>query len=129
METTYYNDIPMKLAPLFEALSHPARIQILMSLSDKRECPAGTISAQLPLCKSTVSQHMAKLKEAGLISCTPEGVCQNYRIQSENLTRFTSLYQEFLQQLDITAEKPGQSHDILENQIIKRSSNITGDNY
>lgn len=102
METTNYNDIAMKLASLFEALSHPARIQILMTLSDKLECPAGTISAQLPLCKSTVSQHMAKLKETGLITCTPEGVCQNYRIQRENLAIFTSLYLEFLQQLDIT---------------------------
>jgi ArsR family transcriptional regulator len=108
METTSYTDVAMKLAPIFEALSHPARIQILMSLSDKRECPAGTISAQLPLCKSTVSQHMAKLKEAGLISCTPEGVCQNYRIQNENLSQFTSLYLEFLQQLDVSAKLQGQ---------------------
>ena len=67
-EPLHYQEISIKLSTLLDALSHPARIQILLHLSEHENCPAGNISDRLPLCKSTVSQHLAKLKEVGLIS-------------------------------------------------------------
>ena len=104
MEPTQYPDIAMKLASLLDVLSHPARVKILLHLSKYKNCPAGNISSQLPLCKSTVSQHMAKLKEAGLISCTPDGVCQNYRIQDNNISQAKTLFLDFFRQLEVSEE-------------------------
>jgi DNA-binding transcriptional ArsR family regulator len=43
MGNTNYQDITLKIAPLFDALSHPARLQILIHLAKYRNCPAGNI--------------------------------------------------------------------------------------
>lgn len=80
-----YNETFVELATNLQALAHPARLQIVEHLAKYHECPAGSISSELPLSKSTVSQHMAKLREAGLISCNPSGVCQNYWLNMEKL--------------------------------------------
>jgi DNA-binding transcriptional ArsR family regulator len=80
-----YNETFIELATFLQALAHPARLQIVEHLAKHHECPAGAISSELPLSKSTVSQHMAKLREAGIISCSPNGVCQNYRLNLEKL--------------------------------------------
>lgn len=96
METKIYQEVPVKLAPLLHALSHPARLQILLHLSKYKSCPAGNISNQLPISKSTVSQHMAKLRETGLITCTPDGVCQNYRLDEKRFALVKKYFNEFL---------------------------------
>lgn len=101
METIIYQDVPLKLAPLLHALSHPARLQILLHLSKYKSCPAGNISKRLPISKSTVSQHMAKLREAGLISCTPDGVCQNYQINIEKFALVKKYFNDFSSLIEI----------------------------
>jgi DNA-binding transcriptional ArsR family regulator len=50
-----------------KALSHPARIAILMLLIKKKACICGDIVDELPLSQSTVSQHLKELKRVGLI--------------------------------------------------------------
>lgn len=95
MEVIEYQDISIKLAPMLDALSHPARLQIVLHLAKYNGCPAGSISERLPLSKSTVSQHLSKLKEAGIISSSPDGLCIRYRLNEEALnelnTHFHSL--------------------------------------
>lgn len=90
-----YNDTFIELATFLQALAHPARLQIVEHLAKFHECPAGAISSELPLSKSTVSQHMAKLREAGLISCNPSGVCQNYRLNIEKLNEVIHQLESF----------------------------------
>src|SRR3989304_5027726 len=105
METSTYQEIALKLAPLLDALSHPARLQIVLHLAKYKNCPAGNISNRLPLCKSTVSQHMAKLKETGLITCTPDGICQNYRLNDESFALVKTYFLDFYGQIDEWKEK------------------------
>jgi len=100
MNTLTYQDITIKLAPMLDALSHPARLQIVLHLSKYNGCAAGNISNRLPLSKSTVSQHMSKLKEVGLITCTPDGVCQNYRLNDENFALVKKYFLDFYGQID-----------------------------
>jgi DNA-binding transcriptional ArsR family regulator len=100
METLIYQDISFKLAPLLDALSHPARLQILLHLSKYKDCPAGNISNRLPLSKSTVSQHMSKLKEVGLITCSSDGVCQNYRLNDEMFSLVKEYFFDFINQME-----------------------------
>jgi len=61
-------DAGLQLARLCKALGHPARVIILRFLAGRRGGAAcGEIVAQLPLAQSTVSQHLAVLKDAGLV--------------------------------------------------------------
>ncbi|MBL7111964.1 MAG: helix-turn-helix transcriptional regulator [Bacteroidales bacterium] len=94
-----YDHLTTELAPLLSSLAHPARLQIILYLSKMEEAPAGDISSQLPLCKSTISEHMSKLKAAGLIHCTPEGVCHKYRLSSTKISAIVGLLKEFADQI------------------------------
>lgn len=67
-------------ALLFKALGHPARLSILRYLAEIKICIFGDISDELPLCKSTVNQHLKELKRVGLISGTVDGTKNNYCI-------------------------------------------------
>lgn len=105
METTDYNKIALKFSLLFNALSHPARLQIMLHLAKYNGCPAGSISEKLPLAKSTVSEHLNKLKEAGLITCNAEGNCLNYHISEEGFELVKASFNEFLHLMEQGEEK------------------------
>jgi len=62
-----------QLANIAKALSHPARIAILEMLSKRNACVCGDLVDELPLSQSTISQHLAELKKAGLIAGTING--------------------------------------------------------
>ena|SRR6056297_3688185 len=100
-----YTDHQTDLAALLDALSHPARLQIVEHLALYKECPAGKISEKLPLSKSTVSQHMTKLKEAGLITCSPYGICQHYELNDEKVVGAIEALQAFLKTISEKQDK------------------------
>lgn len=81
---------------MLSALSHPARLQIMLHLAKYNGCQAGSISERLPLAKSTVSEHLSKLKEAGLITCNADGSCLNYHISDEGFELIKASFNEFL---------------------------------
>ena len=56
-----------------KALGHPVRVQIIEILSRDGQCISGDLSSQLPVAASTTSQHLAILKDAGLISGSVDG--------------------------------------------------------
>ena len=72
-----------QLAALTKALGHPARIAILQFLIQTRACVCGDIVDELPLSQSTVSQHLAELKKAGLIKGDIEGPSVCYCIDEK----------------------------------------------
>jgi DNA-binding transcriptional ArsR family regulator len=96
METNDYQKITKKLAPMLNALSHPARLQIMLHLAKYNGCQARSISERLPLAKSTVSEHLSKLKEAGLITCDLDGTCSNYRLNNAGFELLQTSITEFL---------------------------------
>lgn len=108
MKPKMYPSLIEELAPLLDALSHPARLQIMMHLARFKSCPAGNISNRLPLCKSTVSQHMARLRETGLISSTPAGLSQQYHL---NLERLHQTKEYFLYFIDLIIKENEQKSD------------------
>jgi DNA-binding transcriptional ArsR family regulator len=99
-----YNKTFIELAVALQALAHPARLQIVEHLAKYHECPAGAISSELPLSKSTVSQHMAKLREAGLISCSPAGICQNYKLNENRLNEVIQQMETFGETINFLAK-------------------------
>lgn len=69
-----------RLARIFKALAHPVRVEIVSSLAACSGAVCGDIVRGLPLAQSTVSQHLAILREAGLIEAEESGRCCHYRL-------------------------------------------------
>lgn len=59
-----------QLARIAKSLGHPIRIAILQLLANQTCCYHGDMSEILPIAKSTLSQHLNELKDAGLIQGT-----------------------------------------------------------
>jgi ArsR family transcriptional regulator len=61
-----------RLATMLRALSHPARIEMLRQMTELGDASCTTLSRDVDLAQSTVSEHLRVLKEAGLIEqCGP----------------------------------------------------------
>jgi ArsR family transcriptional regulator, arsenate/arsenite/antimonite-responsive transcriptional repressor len=91
-------DFPEKeltLSDWCKALSHPARIAILKTLANKKDCICGDLVLDLPLAQSTVSQHLKALKEAGLIQGEVDGPRSKYCIHQKNFDKFIKMFTEF----------------------------------
>lgn len=73
------------IARVAHALGHPARVRILRLLAAQDACRGAEVFESLPLAQSTVSQHIAVLKEAGLVHATPHGTSMLYCISPEPL--------------------------------------------
>ena len=65
-----YND----MAELLKVLSHPVRICIVKGLLEKGECNVSHMQNCLGMPQSTISQHLQKLKSAGIIEGDRNGL-------------------------------------------------------
>jgi ArsR family transcriptional regulator len=57
-KTTVFTEQQQQLARMAKALAHPARIAIIQLLANKTTCISGDIAAELPLSRTTVTQHL-----------------------------------------------------------------------
>ncbi len=85
-----------RLARYAKALSHPVRLYVLELLSQQSCCYSGDLSEVLPIAKSTLSQHLKELKNAGLIQGEIEAPKIKYCINSENWSEAQKLFKKFL---------------------------------
>ena len=75
-----FSDEQNRLAELFKALGHPARIAIIQHIIKSNACICGDLVEELGLAQATISQHLKELKAAGIIQGTIEGVSVCYCI-------------------------------------------------
>lgn len=87
------------IARFARVLAHPARLSILNYLAECKSCISGNIADQLPLSRSTVSQHLTELKELGLIHGTIEGLNINYCLNIAILRQYSAMMEHFLGRL------------------------------
>ena len=73
----------VRVAALFKALGHPARIAILEFLLEKQSCHCGGLVEELPLAQATISQHLKELKKVGLVKGVLEGPKTCYCINTD----------------------------------------------
>jgi ArsR family transcriptional regulator, arsenate/arsenite/antimonite-responsive transcriptional repressor len=75
-----------KIARYSKALAHPARVYIMeyLSLNASSCCYSGEIIEDLPIARSTLSQHLSELKNAGLIQGEINPPYIKYCINKEN---------------------------------------------
>ena len=74
-------------APVFKALGHPARVTIVRELVGGERCVCELVEA-LGLGWSTVSRHLAVLREAGIVSDDKRGLQVFYRLELPCVAHF-----------------------------------------
>jgi ArsR family transcriptional regulator len=67
------------------AIANPVRYRIVQILAARGTCVCGDLANDLPLAQSTVSEHLAVLKEAGIVRGTISGPTTCYCLDSEVL--------------------------------------------
>jgi DNA-binding transcriptional ArsR family regulator len=92
METEILTNRQKQMARFAKALGHPVRIYILELLSNQSCCYSGDLSEQLPIAKSTLSQHLKELKDAGLIQGETEAPKIKYCINKANWEKARILF-------------------------------------
>ncbi len=93
----YYTDNQEKIARYGKALSNPIRIFILDYLSENlnKACYSGDMAEILPIARSTLSEHLKELKNAGLIQGEINPPYIRYCINSENWEEAKLLFAGF----------------------------------
>jgi len=103
-----FNQELQELASFAKAISHPARLAILKYLAETKTCISGDISDNLPLSRTTVSQHLTELKKLGLIHGEIDGIKVNYCLCSSSIGEYLNKFDSFfepLKNIEIGCEK------------------------
>ncbi len=85
-----------KIARYAKAMGHPVRMYVLELLSNQSCCYSGDLTDELPIAKSTLSQHLKELKDAGLIQGEIEAPKIKYCINKENWEEAKQLFKKYL---------------------------------
>jgi len=96
MEHEVITEKQKKIARYAKAMGHPIRMYVLELLSKQSCCYSGDLTEELPIVKSTLSQHLKELKEAGLIQGEIEAPKIKYCINKENWEEAQKLFKVFL---------------------------------
>ncbi|MBC6491299.1 ArsR/SmtB family transcription factor [Flavihumibacter stibioxidans] len=92
----YYTKEQEQIARFAKAMGHPVRVAILQLLSSQACCFHGDMAEELPIAKSTLSQHLNELKDAGLIQGNTTPPTVKYCINRKNYALAKKLFTEFL---------------------------------
>ncbi|WP_082191380.1 metalloregulator ArsR/SmtB family transcription factor [Cellvibrio sp. pealriver] len=100
MTATAINPMPLSelqqhaqaAAALLKALANENRLMILCTLM-AGEMSVGELNEQVPLSQSALSQHLASLREAGLVATRKEAQTVFYRVQGDEAPKVIALLQ------------------------------------
>ena len=74
-------------AELLKAVAHPVRLCIVRGLLEQGECNVNKMQACLQIPQSTISQHLSKLRDTGIIKGNRHGVEIFYQVVNEDLKK------------------------------------------
>jgi predicted transcriptional regulator len=92
IKNDYFTKEQEQTARFAKALGHPVRIAILELLNSQACCYHGDMADELPIAKSTLSQHLKELKDAGLIQGDITPPTTKYCIHKENWAKAKKLF-------------------------------------
>ena len=84
-------------ARVAKALAHPSRLLILDALAEKETCVC-KLTELVGADQSTVSKHLAVLKQAGLVEDRKDGVMTFYRVKVCCLPKFWACIESVLKE-------------------------------
>ena len=98
-KTVYYTESQERMARYAKALGHPVRVFIMDYLvkNSSRCCYSGDMAEELPIARSTLSEHLKELKKAGLIQGEINPPYIKYCINKENWEKARDLFNLFYQ--------------------------------
>lgn len=79
-------------ATLLKVLANENRLMILCTLLDG-ELSVGELNVRIPLSQSALSQHLASLREAELVSTRKEAQTVYYRVQGDEAAKVIAVLQ------------------------------------
>ena len=96
---------------IFHALADPSRRAIFESLT-RGEAAVKELTARFDISQPAVSQHLAALKDAGLVDARREGRCVYYRVQPRGMkplidwiARYRAFWASHMDRLEHLLEK------------------------
>jgi len=101
-EKLEFNEEIQHISRIAKALSHPVRVYILQKLAVMDSCCySGDLVEELPVGRSTLSQHLKELKYAGLIQGEINPPYIKYCINRKNWEKAKELLNSFLNQENV----------------------------
>ena len=94
-----------KQARLIRAMAHPTRLRILDILAKEESCVCH-LTAILEKRQPCVSQHLMKLREAGLVKDRKEGVIVYYRLSNARIVEAMDVTRELLGATGVATDFP-----------------------
>jgi DNA-binding transcriptional ArsR family regulator len=85
MKTLEQTKTEERVVEMLRALGNPARFKIFQELRKRDSCQCGPLVEELPLAQSTVSEHLKRLREAGLIRGDIDGPSTCYCVDEVNV--------------------------------------------
>ncbi|MFO1368898.1 MAG: metalloregulator ArsR/SmtB family transcription factor [Marinagarivorans sp.] len=79
-------------ASLLKALANEHRLMIMCTLIEGELC-VGDLNERVPLSQSALSQHLASLREAGLVRTRKESQTVYYSVQGEEAMKIIAVLQ------------------------------------
>lgn len=74
-------------AALLQAVGNPKRLVILCLLIQQGEMSVGALNEMVALSPSALSQHLARMRQGGLVSYRREAQTLYYRIEDPNVAK------------------------------------------
>jgi ArsR family transcriptional regulator len=84
-------------AKIIKALAHPARLRIVDELAEHGERCVCELTELIGSDMSTVSRHLAQLKEAGIVDVEKRAQMAFYSLRVKCLTRFFECVESVMQ--------------------------------
>jgi ArsR family transcriptional regulator, virulence genes transcriptional regulator len=77
-------------ANLLKAMANEHRLMIMCTLMEGELC-VGELNAKVPLSQSALSQHLASLREAGLVSTRKESQTVYYKVNGSEASQIIAV--------------------------------------
>ena len=75
-----------QVAAVMKALANPRRLLILCKLAEAGTASVNALAASVGLSQSALSQHLALMRDEGLVTFDRDGQTRNYRIADPRMT-------------------------------------------
>ena len=98
-------------ADLCKTLSNPIRLEILSLLRD-RECSVNALATLTHVRQATVSQHLAVLRQRGVVSARKEGANIFYNIANKKIIEACDIIREVLFEQMAEIEKVAREAEV-----------------
>lgn len=86
-DTQFLQTEAAQAAALLRAVGNEHRLLVLCLLIEHGEMTVGALLEQVPLSQSALSQHLAKMREEGLVAYRRESQTLHYRIENPDVAK------------------------------------------